>query len=386
MNVKKYKQIIITSVVSVTATIGVFGLIFGGTIRPFLKFHEVRSLLSDKLYYDIDRDKMLDYALTGMTIATDDPYTNYYPKTQFQNFLSSGENSYIGIGIIIGVSENNENLKILSIFKDSPGEKAGLLDGDIILSINGQEVNSDDLQSVSDIIRGEKNQVGTTVLLKIQRGSDVIDVSVDKEIIVKDTVTSREIDENIGLIKINAFDRSVDDTPDTFDEFKEELKALVSKNIRKIVLDLRDNPGGDVEVVAKIADLLLDDGVITYTENKDGKKDYFKSDKNKVDVEIVVLVNEYSASASEILTAALKDRNATKIVGTKTYGKGVVQTIYTLSDGSGISITTSQYFSPNGDSIHKVGITPDYIVQMPDESLSGTDKDVQLNKAIEILK
>ncbi len=389
---KRYKTIIITAAVTGIAVLGTQFLIFRDNIGKLLKINQVLSLLKDDFYFDVDENKLTDYALAGMAVATDDPYTNYYSSEQFGRYLGSSENSYIGIGVVIGIADDGESIKVVSVMENSPGENAGLLAGDIILEINGEKPESGNLNSAADKLKG--NDIGSEVMLKVRRGNEKLNITVHKDSIEKDTVTSKLLSDSIGYIRISAFDRrnSADkNSEDTYDEFKAEIDSMQQQGIKKLVLDLRDNPGGDVKVVSEIADYILPKGVITYTEDKHGKRDYIYSDENCIDMDMAVLVNGSSASASEILTGALKDYNKAKVVGTKTYGKGIVQTIFHLKDGSGISITTSKYYTPNGVCIHGIGIEPDYNVPLPEgikkqSYLLEYDEDTQLQKAVEILK
>ena len=239
-------------------------------------------------------------------------------------------------------------------------------------------MSSQDVQRAAELIRDGNGK--TEIMLK--RDNKEFTVSVEKKSIGKNSVTSRILDDSTGYIKISAFDRK-DNTDkesiDTYDEFKLEADKLYSEGYKNLVIDLRNNPGGDVQVVTEIADYLMPEGVITYFEDKSGKRKYFNSDKEFKDFNIVVLVNGYSASASELLSGALKDSGRAKIVGTKTYGKGIVQDVYSFSDGSGMSVTTARYYTPSGKCIHEIGIEPDVYVEQ-------TKEDIQLEKALELFE
>ncbi len=379
---KKYKLIIITFLCSAALILSGEILVFGGNLKSIIKINNIMGIMKNEFYFDFDKDKLTDYALTGVTLAADDPYTRYYDKEQFQNYISSSQNSYIGIGVVLGADDDNKYLKIYSVEKDTPSEKAGLHTGDIILEIDGNAFSANQLNEAVELLRRKK--VDTPIPIKVLRNGEELDFTVTRESIEKHTVTSGKINENIGYIKIASFDRkdkNDKNSSDTYDEFKAAADGLHEDGCEKIIIDLRNNPGGDVKVVSKIADYLLPEGVVTYTEDKKGKKNYIYSDEACVDFEIVLLVNGGSASASEILTGALKDYEKAKIVGTKTYGKGIVQSVYSFADGSGMSVTTSRYFSPKGTCIHKIGIEPDYYI----DSEQG-ERDVQLDKAVEILK
>lgn len=391
---KKYKTIIFTLVITAVCIIGVQVFVFGNNLKGLLKINHVLKLLENEFYFDIDENKLIDYALAGMTVASDDPYTNYYASEQFERFLDNSENSYIGIGIVIGVADDGENLQVVSVMENSPGESAGLMNGDKILEINDEKTKAEDLNSVAEKLKGKGDEIGSEVSMKVNRNGEEFYVTLKKDNIEKDTVKSKIITENIGYIRISAFDRkdaSNKESEDTYDEFKKEIDVMQNIGIKKLILDLRDNPGGDMKVVSKIADYILPEGIITYTETKKGKREYIYSDENCIDMEMIVLVNGGSASAAEILTGALKDYNKAKIVGERTYGKGIVQTIFHLNDGSGMSVTTSRYYTPGGVCIHGIGIEPDYNVSLPEDIQKAShlleySEDTQLQKAVELLR
>lgn len=377
------KSIFLSVFFTVLFCVGCITVFFGSNIKSILKIHRVLTLMDNEFYFDFDKDKLIDYALTGMVIAADDPYSGYYSEEKFGNYLNNTENSYIGVGIVVGVSENNEYLEVISTMKDSPGEAAGLESGDLIIEAGGRKIFAEDMNYLVDLLRGKDEDVGDSVSLMIKRGDEIFNISLEKDKIDKDTVKGEILEDEIGYISISGFDRKKDEySPDTYDEFKAEVEKIKGKNIDKLIIDLRDNPGGDLEVVSKIADYILPEGIITYTEDKHGKRNTIYSDKEYLDMDMVVLVNGGSASASEVLTGAMKDYDAAYIVGTTTYGKGIVQTVYSFEDGSGISLTTSKYFTPAGICIHETGIEPTCVVE-PSED---TDVDAQLEKAIEILK
>lgn len=277
------------------------------------------------------------------------------------------------------------------------GARAGILAGDYILAIDGQEYTGDEFNDAVNKMRGfdVEDARETPVKLTIQRdGGEPFIVEVKRDTVEKDTVKAKMMSDGIAYMRISAFDskdQNDEEARDTFDEFNENIEELKTQGMKKLVIDLRDNPGGDLNVVAQIADKLLPSGIITYTEDKNGKKNTIYSDDKETDMPMAVLVNGGSASASEVLTGALKDYDKAIVIGTKTYGKGIVQTVYPFSDGSGMSVTTARYFSPNGVCIHGVGIEPDIQAELP----AGLEKpitdltleeDTQLQKAIEILR
>ncbi len=361
------------------------------------KISQVADHLKKDGLYEVDEDKLIDYAALGMTLSVDDPYTNYYTKEQFESYSTNLKNSYIGLGIVLSVDEESNKIVVVSPFEDGPGARAGILAGDYILAIDGQEYTGDEFNDAVNKMRGfdVEDARETPVKLTIQRdGGEPFIVEVKRDTVEKDTVKAKMMSDGIAYMRISAFDskdQNDEEARDTFDEFNENIEELKTQGMKKLVIDLRDNPGGDLNVVAQIADKLLPSGIITYTEDKNGKKNTIYSDDKETDMPMAVLVNGGSASASEVLTGALKDYDKAIVIGTKTYGKGIVQTVYPFSDGSGMSVTTARYFSPNGVCIHGVGIEPDIQAELP----AGLEKpitdltleeDTQLQKAIEILR
>lgn len=351
------------------------------------KVSTVKTLIEDYGIYESDEETMADYASMGLAAAVGDPYTMYFPEKEFTARMDSLQSVYVGVGATIGADMENDCLVVVSPMDNSPAEKAGVLAGDILLAVDGKAFTG---SQVSEAAYDMKNgDIGTTVTVTLKRGdSEPFDVVITRDKIEKETVTSKLMENDIGYIRISEFD-STDGDAGTSKEFAENYKGLIAAGAKKLIIDLRNNPGGEFGAVCDIADMLLPEGIITYTEDKRGKKETVESDKECCDMPIVVLVNGGSASASEVLTGALKDHQKATVVGTKTFGKGIVQTVIPLTDGSGMSITTSKYFTPNGTCIHDIGIEPDFVVEMETETaitkLEYKD-DIQLQKAVEILK
>jgi carboxyl-terminal processing protease len=246
------------------------------------------------------------------------------------------------------------------------------------------------MEDAVSVIRGGK--AGTTVDIVIERGEEEIPYTIERGSISSESVSTEMLDNNIGLVRISSFNTNEEGSKeDTYTEFKEKVEKLQSEGMEKMIIDLRDNPGGALDVVCNIADMIVPEGTITYMEYKDGKRETFKSDKNEMDIPIAVLINENSASASEVLTGCLKDYGKAVVVGKTSFGKGIVQSVYPFKDGSGISLTVAKYYSPNGVCIHGTGITPDIEVDMPAEfdnyyaSSVPHESDTQLQAAIEEL-
>ena len=352
------------------------------------KMTEVSKILKEYCIYDIDEEKMLDYALIGMAASAEDPYTAYYPKEEFKSYTDSVYSSYVGIGATLGVDTDKDVLVIISPMEDSPAEAAGLKPGDVILAVDGKPYKSSQLSELATYLKS--GEEGTKAVITVLRGeTEKLDIEVTRQKIIKVSVKSKMLPKNKGYLRITSFEIGVPgQSKSTYNEFCEHLEALKTAGMTGLIIDLRDNPGGDFDSVCKIADELLPKGLITYTEDKQGNQEKIESDSNSLDIPIVVLINGGSASASEVLTGALKDNERATVVGEKSYGKGIVQSVITFPDGSGMSVTTSKYFTPSGVCIHGIGIEPDVeVASDSDKSVSEMElsEDVQLQKALELL-
>ncbi len=357
-----------------------------GDGKALQKITAVKKMLSDYSLFEVDEDKMADYAAMAMAAAVDDPYTNYYPPEDFTSYKSNVTSTYVGIGATLGADEEKNRLVVVAPMEDSPAEKAGMRSGDAIVTIDGRYYGADELSDAATYLKN--GDEGTSVEFTLEReGTGNVDITVTREKVEKISVKTKMLADNIGYVRITGFESSGDPgSQSTYDEFKENVDALMSAGMEKMIIDVRDNPGGDLNVVCKIADMILPKGIITYTEDKNGKRSTVYSDRKEIDMPMAILVNGGSASASEVLTGALKDYGKATVIGTKTYGKGIVQTVYPFTDGSGISITTAKYYTPNGICIHQIGIEPDITVEMDtDKAISEltAEEDVQLQKAIE---
>lgn len=337
------------------------------------KLQIVKDYLKDNYIGELNIDKMMEGAIKGYVEGVGDDYTEYLSKDDYEELLVSVTGDFVGIGVYI-YKDKDENLIVLETMENSPSKEAGIEAGDIILSIDGENCSTMDLNLASSKIKGEE---GTTVELEIQRGTEIFKKTVTRKMVeIKDS-TSEVLEGNIGYIFLSTFDT------DCSKEIEKYMQEFQSKGIKSVILDLRNNTGGIVDEAVNISEMFIEKGNVTLRSyNKTDKETLIKSNSGKYkDIELVVLVNEYSASASEIVTAALKDNNAATVVGTKTYGKGVMQEIQPLFDGA-IKITVEEFKTPNGDTINKVGIEPDIEVEADKDSA----EDVQLQKAIEILK
>lgn len=381
--------IIVTAIISavITDRVGDF-VSFSNDGKAISKASFVKDLVEDYSLFDIDEEKMGDYAAMGIAASLDDPYTSYFPKKEFSAFHDELVSTYVGVGATIGADVENKRLVIVAPMEDSPAEKAGVKAGDVIVSIDDRIFDVSELTEAAMYLK--TGEIGSQVTLCVEReGKGIISIVITRDEVTKKSVKSKMITKDIGYLRITAFESKDEKSQrSTYDEFSEHISALKSAGMGKLIIDLRDNPGGDLDVVCRIADTLLPQGTITYTEDKYGKKETMTSDENELGVPMTVLVNGGSASASEILTGALKDYKKAAVIGTKTYGKGIVQAVFPFNDGSGISITVAKYYTPSGVCIHNIGIEPDIIVEpTSDKAISELDlsEDIQLQKAIEVL-
>ena len=347
------------------------------------KLQYIRNLLETHYVGDIEEQQLEEGLYKGFVAAIGDPYTNYFTKEEFAQFREKTSGTYAGIGIMMQVDQTDKLITAIQVFENSPAEKAGLLPKDKIVEAEGVALSIDNFDEAPKIIKGE---AGTVVNIKVFRPSEnkMMDIAITRENVIYPTVDHRMLEDDIGYLHIKQFDEV------TYDQFMKALGEIQDKNAKGIIIDVRDNLGGLLNIVADISDELLDEGMIVYTKDKNEKVQTLKSKAGKIDIPITLLINENSASASEILAGALKDHNRAKLVGTTTYGKGVVQTILPIPDGSGIKVTTSKYYTPNDISIDGVGVDPDYKVELPIELLLKPKledfEDLQLQKAIEIIK
>ena len=330
----------------------------------------------------IDEEKLKEGAIKGYVEGLGDQYTEYISKEEMKSFTEDINGSFVGIGIYMIADEDSGKIIVYHPITDSPADKAGIKAGDIIVSVNGVEYGYDDFSSIADHIKGE---AGTKVKLVIERDGKKLDFEIERAKIETSPITSKMLEKNIGYLNLPSFDKDVSK------KLKEKIDDIIAKGANSIILDLRNNGGGMVDECTEIVDLFLDkDKIIMTTKDKNvNVQKSITKNKKIYEIPLVILVNQNTASASEILTGALKDNNRAKVIGTKTYGKGVIQSVFNLSDGSGLKITTAEYFTPNGKEINKKGITPDIEVKLPDtvKSVYAVEEkdDTQLKKAVEEL-
>ena len=333
-----------------------------------------REVIDNKYIGEIDERKMLDETIKGYINGLGDQYSSYMTKEEWEAFEASALGNYVGIGIFMGMDTSN-NVVVASTIKQSPAEKAGLKAGDIIVRVNEEDVIGMPSYVISSKIKGE---VGSKVKVTVVRGTETLDFNLKREELKVYHVETAMLENNVGYISLLTFDEGC------AKEVEEAYKSLKAQGAKKFILDLRNNSGGLVDEALDIADLAVEkDKTLLVTLDSEGNKEYSKAErKQTITEDMVVLVNGYSASASEILAGALRDSGNVKIVGTTTFGKGVIQGVFLLDDGSALKLTINEYFTPNETKINKIGIEPDYVIEQNQE----TTDDEQLNKALEILK
>ena len=346
------------------------------------KITEIETLVQNYYLNDIDTDQVENYLYKGMIVGLDDPYAAYYTKEEYQSLMDSTNGSYYGIGVEMSQNMTTGIITITRVFEGSPAEEAGLLPGDVIYRVDDEEVTGEDLTKVVSKVKGAE---GTTIPISVAREgeSDYLTFDVERRMIEISTVAHKLLDGNIGYISVTSFDVTVN-------QFLAALDDLENQDETALIIDLRNNGGGLVSSACSMLDRLLPEGLIVYTEDKYGNRDEMKSDvENYFDKPLVLLVNGNSASASEIFAGAIKDYGIGTLVGTQTFGKGIVQKIYPLSDGTAVKLTVSKYYTPNGNNIHGIGIAPDVEVELDpavaNEVVIPEEKDNQLQKAMEIL-
>ena len=355
------------------------------TYQDYSKVSYVENIIKENYLRDVDDSTLIDGQLKGLVQSLNDPYSQYLTADEYKELAEQTSGTYGGIGVIVTPGDDNY-ITVVSPIEDTPGERAGLKTGDKILSVDGVDFTAENMDAAVKVMKGEPNtNVTITIMRKDRDGNnETLDIEITREIIRLVTVKSSILDDALGYMKITSFDEI------TYEDFKADLNELEKRGVEGLIIDLRNNPGGLLNICADIADEFLGEVDIVYTETKNGQREYLKSNKSMTDLPLVVLINGGSASASEILAGAIRDHNRGELIGTTTFGKGVVQRIRPFEDGSGIKLTISEYFTPNGINIHGVGIEPDILVELPDDveiiGLENIDGDIQLQKAMEVLK
>ena len=330
----------------------------------------------DKYYMeDVDEETLIDGMYYGLVASVGDIYTTYYTKEDYQSLLEANSGKYCGIGVVIQQSSTGSDIIVKQVYNDSPADEVGILEGDIIYSVNGETIEGMSSSDLVELIVGKED---TKFKMAVKRGEEIKEFELVRRQIKKDIVTHSMKENNIGYIKIEEFGE------ETASDVKGAIEKLKSEGMEGLVIDLRDNPGGMLSSVKEVAGMFLEeDKLFLYSETKEGdREDFYTVGKTILpDMPISVLINENSASASEALSGAIKAYERGKIVGTTSFGKGIMQSIFPLKDGSAIKITVGKYYLPDGSNIHEIGIKPDYEVEDDKE----TEVDEQLEKAMEIL-
>lgn len=326
--------------------------------KVFDKAEYIKKLIEEYYYYEEDIDNIEQGLYGGMVAALGDPYSVYYDEESFDAMMQDTAGTYCGIGVVVQQHMETMAISVVNPYKDCPGYEAGLRPGDIILGADDVDFTGMDINEAVAYIRGEEN---TTVNIHVLRGEEKMSFKVTRRMIDITTVTYELLEDNVGYIKIESFDE------DTYDEFCECMEKAKNDNCVGYIFDVRDNGGGLYDIVVDMLDDILPEGKIVYTEDKYNHRETEYSDEECINLPIAVLTNGNSASASEIFAGAIQDYGVGKIIGTQTFGKGIVQSIIPLGDGTAVKLTVSSYFTPNGRNIHGEGITPDQVVELSNE-------------------
>jgi len=348
-------------------------------IDTYGKVEALRTYIDEYYYKPVTTDELELGMLRGLFMGLEDPYSYYMTAEEYESVIISLTGEYSGVGITLSPNENGF-IEVIAPTEDTPAYEAGIKRGDVILAVDGVQYAGSEIDVAAAAIRGP---AGTRVTLIILRDGQEIEFTMRREKILSKTVRWEWLEDQIGYIRILSFEES------TATDFKEALQTLERGNAAGFILDLRDNPGGLVDVCIDVADLLMDQGTVVYSQDKDENREYFYVKDGKTELPFVVLVNEGSASSAEILSAGIQDNEVAPIVGTRTYGKGVIQQLDQLMDGSAVNLTILQYFSAKGNVIHGVGILPDEVVEAAPEDYGDDGAlliDRQLDRALEILK
>lgn len=386
------KRSLPTTLLSVALAIAILLLVCGGILLfsifrlipadTLLQLSAVRYLIHQNYIFDYDEEVLSDKLISGMVEGLGDPYSVYRTEEEQEDFLYRAMGEFGGIGVVVSLDESGEKVYVMEVYPASPAESGGVLAGDCILAIDGEAV-TDELEETAAKIRGK---VGSKVTLTLYRESEdrTFEQEFKREEIEAKTVESKMLSDTIGYLRISAFNHG------TAEDMIAAVKTLEDDGADALVLDLRDNSGGSVDAAEKMADYFLDEGVLYSVIRKDDKETVIKSDADYDPIPLVILVNDGSASASELFSGALKDRNRAKLVGETTFGKGIMQNQFKVLNGY-LTLTFAEYATPNGTRIHKIGITPDVVVSLSEESryrwpTLSLEEDIQLQEAIKLLK
>lgn len=349
-------------------------------LQKYASLDTLSQMVEEYYYIEPDFDAMLEGAKRGLLAGLGDPYTYYYSAEEYAQLWEDDTGEYAGIGIQISASYVTMLCTITRVFAGSPAEAAGIRKGDILTRVNTLDVTAATLNEAVRIMRG---QVGSPVDVQVLRDSELIDMTITREVVHVNWVSSTMLAGDVAYIQLYEF------AGDCYARFQEQLNALIEQGAKALIIDLRDNPGGWVEDAVKLADIFLPEENVTYMIYRDGSRDDYNATAGSISIPMVMILNENSASASEILAGAFQDYGIATVVGTQSYGKGIVQFVLPVGDsGEGMQLTTAQYYTPNGRSLHKVGITPDVQATMPEGDVTlyelGDLNDAQLKVAYDI--
>ena len=353
-------------------------------LKQYEKLDTLLQLVQMYYYEDVDTDEMLESAAFGLVAGIGDVYSTYYSKEDMEAFNEETEGEYAGIGCQLLADPTDQLITVTRVFKGSPAEEVGMRAGDKIVYVNDLYYSAYEMDAAVDVMRGTP---GESVKVTVMRGLETIDFDITRKVVNINYVEHQILDGNIGYVMVYDF------LGDAVEGFAKALESFEAAGVSGVIIDLRNNGGGLLDASVAMADMILPEGTVVSMRDKYGSEDVFKIDNAYYDVPMVVLVNEYSASASEILAGAIRDYGEGTLVGTTTFGKGVVQSVVDFPDGSGLKVTTARYFTPNGECIHEVGIEPHVTVELDEEvvTLYGInnlphDQDAQLQKAIELIQ
>ena len=340
---------------------------------------ELLNSLIDRYYIgDVDETDLSEGVYKGYMEGLGDPYSVYYDEEETKQMSESLSGEFGGVGALMSQDRETGVITVLQVYDGSPAQEAGMRDGDTLYKVEGEEVTGEDLSDVVSKVKGEKGTQVTLTVLRADTGEEE-ELTITRDTIEAQTVSCEMKEGNVGYIRITEFDTV------TYEQYKEALEDLGDQGMERLIVDLRSNPGGNLDTVCDILDLMLPEGLIVYTEDKNGEREEYTSDEeNQFDKPLVVMMNGYSASASEIFAGAIQDYGLGQVVGTQSYGKGVVQSVFDLQDGTSVKLTIAEYFTPNGRSIDGEGITPDVEVEYQYDE-NNPDADNQLEKAMEVV-
>lgn len=378
---------VVTSVTKMIINGSFYSRVFGSSASSLLdresieKLDSLYSLIDNTYLEDVDKEELQEGMYKGVLQSLGDPYSVYYDKEEFAQMMEDSSGTFEGIGAYLSQDPDTMEVTVVEPIKDSPAEAAGMLADDVIVEVDGEDVTGQDINLIVSKLRGPK---GTSVNVGVRRkdADDIVRFDITRDEIESKTVDHEMFDNGIGYIDISEF------ADNTADQFNEAYDDLEKQGMKALIIDLRSNGGGYVDISVEIADRLVKDGVIVSVKDKHGLSYSYEDagDDKYLKVPCVLLVDGNTASASEILTGALKDYGLATVMGTQTFGKGITQIITPLDDGSGVKITNSKYYTPNGENIHEVGIEPDIVVEWDYDKYKDEGIDNQLEAAKEYLE